>query len=114
MWEEVEIVTLTQLKSHLRLTGTDEDTDLQLKLDQAHGLVLDYIARLDDDDWTDEMLGWDGETAPKAVQAAILRQAGDLYRFRGDDEDVGANVSGLFLSPRVQQLLLMYRTPSIA
>lgn len=114
MWDDVEIVSLDQAKQHLRLpTTSDEDEDLTLKLRQAHGLVFDYIARSADTAWTATMLAWDDSTAPAAVQAAVLRQFGDLVRFRGDDEDTN-KVDGTDLSPRVKQLLRMYRTPVIA
>lgn len=115
-WDDIEIVTLAQAKQHLkRSTTTVEDDDLTLKLRQAHGLVLDYIDRPSDDAWHRQLLNWDDESAPAAVQAAILRQFGDLVRFRGDDADPSENrVDGNFLSPRVKQLLLMYRTPALA
>lgn len=117
-WHDVRIVTLEQVKQHLRLpldsSCDDEADDLTLKLRQAHGLVLDYIARADDDDWTEEMLAWTKTTAPPAVQAAILRQVAHLWRFRGDDDDDGPTVDGTDLTPRVKQLLRMYRDPVIA
>lgn len=113
-WEDTEIASLDQAKQHLRLgTSTDEDDDLALKLRHAHALVLDYVADGKDDDEVEVMEAWDDETAPAAVQAAILRQFGDLVRFRGDDaDDKGAD--GNFLSPRVKQLLLLYRKPALA
>lgn len=114
MWDDIEIVSLDQAKQHIGETSTERDDDLKLKLAQAHGLVFDYIARFSDTAWTAEMLAWDDETAPKAVQAAVLRQFGDLVRFRGDDDDPGKREDGLDLSVRVKQLLRMYRTPVIA
>lgn len=111
-WSDVEIVSLAQAKQHIRVTWTDEDRDLEMKLAQAHGLVLDYVERAA---ISEEMLTWDEDTAPKAVQAAILRQFGDLCRFRGDDDDSSEqDVDGNDLSPRVKQLLKMYRQPVIA
>lgn len=38
-----DLVTLTQVKNHLRIDGTSEDTDLALKISQASEIVLDYI-----------------------------------------------------------------------
>ena len=114
MWDDVEIVTVDQLKVHLRLTGTTEhDDDLTMKLEEAHALVLDYVRRPADADFTATMLDWTEDTAPKAIRAAIFRQAADLFRFRGDDPD-DRNVNGHFLSPRVQQLLNLYREHVIA
>lgn len=118
MWDDYEIVTLAQGKEHLRLgSSTDQDADLTLKLAQAHALVLDYIARPTDATWTATMATWVGSpsNAPRAVQAAILRQFADLVRFRGDDDDpVEARVDGTDLSPRVKQLLRLYRAPVLA
>jgi hypothetical protein len=118
MWDDFELVTLAQGKAHLRLgSSTDQDADLELKLAQAHALVLDYIARPTDETWTATMDAWQGSpsTAPRAVQAAILRQFGDLVRFRGDDDDPSeARVDGTDLSPRVKQLLRFYRQPVLA
>lgn len=115
-WDDIEIVTLAQVKQHLRLgSSTAEDADLTLKLAQAHALVLDYVDRPSDTDWHAGLLLWDDETAPKAIQAAILRQVGDLVRFRGDDDDPSeGKVDGTDLSPRVKQLLRMYRRPVLA
>lgn len=114
-WDDVEIVSLAQAKQHLRITSSTEDADLALKLAQAHGLVLDYIARPSDADYLAEMEAWDDESAPKAVQAAILRQFADLCRFRGNDDDASeVRVDGNALSPRVKQLLKMYRDPALA
>jgi hypothetical protein len=112
-WDDVEIVSLDQAKQHLKLgSSTAEDDDLTLKLRQAHGLVLDYVYRVAIED---EMLEWDDETAPAAVQAAILRQFADLSRNRGDgDEAEEIKVDGNDLSPRVKQLLKLYRQPVIA
>ena len=44
-----------------------------------------------------------------------LRQFGDLVRFRGDDDDPSeVKVDGTDLSPRVKQLLRLYRQPVLA
>jgi len=114
MWDDIEIVSLDQAKAHIRRDDSSDEDDLfELMLAQAHGLVLDYIDRPTDEDWHAEILAWDDESAPRAVQAAILRQFADLVRFRGDDEDT-SKVDGTDLSPRVKQLLRMYRTPVVA
>jgi len=111
-FEDVELVTLDQAKVHAGITDSDRDEDLTLKLEEAHALVLDYISR-PDDDWTAEMEAWDGDTAPRAVRAAVMRQFADLVRFRGDDDDA-AKVNGYDLSPAVAQLLRRYRDPALA
>lgn len=116
-WDNTEIVSLDQAKTHAKrsLTQTDEDDDFTLKLRQAHGLVLDYVASSKDDDYVEAMLLWDEDSAPAAVQAAIMVQFKDLDRFRGDDDQPSENdVDGFFLSPRVRRLLTHYRDPTIA
>lgn len=117
MWDEVEIVSADQARQHVRISedewGNEED-DFLLKLLQAHALVLDYVRRPNDEDFDAEMLLWDEDSAPRAVQAAILRQFADLVRFRGDDEDLAGRADGLNLSPRVKQLLSLYRDPPLA
>ena len=118
MWDDFEIVTLGQAKAHLRLpSSTEQDSDLTLKLAQAHALVLDYVARPADAEWTATMDTWSGSPsqAPRAVQAAVLRQFGDLVRFRGDDDGPDeARVNGNEPSPRVKQLLWRYRMPVLS
>jgi len=37
------LVTLANAKVHLRITGTTYDADVQLKLDQAEAIILDYL-----------------------------------------------------------------------
>jgi hypothetical protein len=116
LWTDVEIVTLAEAKQHLRITSDAEDADLSRKLDDAHGLVLDYIARPDDAEWTAEMEAWDDESAPRAVHAAILRTFGDLTRFRGNDDDPSETRvdGGYSLSPRARGLLSQYKDPTLA
>jgi hypothetical protein len=83
-----ELVSLDQLKAHLRVSAsvTAEDDDLQMKLDQAHEAVLDFVKQRISDavTWEAEVDAWTDETVPKRVVAAILRMAGYLYQDRGD------------------------------
>jgi len=75
------LVTLQQAKDHLEVptmpVGDPDEADLQLKLDQAEALILDYLAAKADPAWT-------AATVPKPVTAAILLMLGGLYRHRGD------------------------------
>ena len=114
-WEETEIVDLETAKLHVRESSDEEDDLLAVYLAHAHALVLDYVSNARDDDYVAEMEAWDDETAPKAVQAAILRQFAELRRFRGDDDIVDeVKVTGTELSPRVKQLLMRYHDPTLA
>lgn len=120
------IVTLEQLQAHLRLTVgsesplTPEQEDLQLKLDIAEGMVLDYLARPDDADWTALLQHWvDGEvaspaeTVPPAVKGAILLQAGELYGFRGDDLDNPKRDATGDLCPAAKACVYRFRDPAL-
>lgn len=112
------LVTLDQLKAHLKLSGTDEDDDLELKLAQAEAVVLSYVTQRvsDADDWETTVNAWTSSTVPPQVQAAILMQTGELYRYRGDDEaaDTHQKREPGMLSPYVMALLYRFRDPALA
>lgn len=108
------IVTYKQATTHLGL-GDEENATVRAKLNQATSLVLTYIDRRDHE--------WDQNTDPRTdhdfsiVQAAILAQLGELYRFRGDDDNDGPAMSvedSNYLSPRVRRMLYPLRPPSLA
>jgi hypothetical protein len=117
-------VTLAQLQAHLRLPvgvsspATAAEADLQLKLDAAEALVLQYIARPTDADWTATMAAWDGGSpavaVPATIQAAILLQAGELYGFRGDDLETVKREAPGDLAPGIKALLYRFRDPALA
>lgn len=111
------LVTLEQLMAHLRITpigSPPSDPDLQLKLDAATQLVCEYIADRNpaDEEWIATIEGWTAEGSPqppKVVVLAVLIQAGDFYRYRGDDagDDMPRTMDRL--SPGVANLLTRYR-----
>lgn len=114
------LITLEQAKSHLRLSDwgespSPEDTDLQLKIDQATEIVIDYITRPNDIDWQEEIQSWTTTSVPKGIQAAVLAMTGYLYRFRGDDvaADIPKSQHG-FLPPDVVNYLHRWRDPAVA
>lgn len=110
-------IELAHAKRYLRLptlgSPDPQDEVLEPMLAQAEALVTGYIERPADDDWADEVAGWDEETVPPAIAAATLRLIADLWRFRGDDDDKNT-VDGNDLPPRVKQLLKRYRDPALA
>lgn len=112
----VELVSLDQFKSHLKLPldSDTEDDDLTLKLQIAHELVMDYLTqRLDDEDeWEATVDAWTSDTVPKRVQGAILFEGARLYRQRGDDSEGQAGVGTLSHFSRV--LLDRFRDPAIS
>lgn len=76
------LVTLIQAKAHLRITlpALDPgDVDIQLKLDQAEAIILEYLDTSADPTWVDPT------TAPGPVSASILLALTDLYEHRGED-----------------------------
>jgi hypothetical protein len=89
-----QLVTIQQAKDHLQIptmpVGDPDEADLQLKLDQAEAIILDYLADRADPTWVDPT------TTPGPVTSAILLMLGGLYRHRGDvaatDEDLWAAV----------------------
>ena len=108
------IVTLDRAKKHLRVTSFAEDDDIYAKLESATAIVIDYIYR-DDDDWVETILAWTPSTVPRPIQAAVLVQLGELYRFRGDDlPNESPQREHGFLSPAVTAYLHRFRDPSIA
>lgn len=75
------LVTIQQAKDHLQIptmpVGDPDEADLQLKLDQAEAIIVDYLAHRADPSWS-------AGAVPLQVTAAILLMLGGLYRHRGD------------------------------
>lgn len=85
------IITLTEAKSHLRVTDTAEDTLIQLYIDAATEHISNYI---------------DTPNPPQnaAVKAAALLIVGGLYENRESE-----NVVKIEENPAVKRLLFPYR-----
>lgn len=104
------LVTYAQAVQHLKqtgvLNGSPTDDDLTLKLEQASAIVVIYLKRPGE---------WDLDTTPSddpefaVVQAAVLKVLGNLYRYRGDEEDSPAPVS-----PDIVAMLSMLRDPALS
>ncbi len=113
------LITVEQANDHLRLDlETDGSSppafddirlpDLQLKMDQATDIVLDYLKV-----GQDSPPLWDTETVPGRISAAILLVLQSLY----DDSAAGAMLSGLAggdLKNPVVCLLYRSRDPALA
>lgn len=110
----MSLITIDQAKAHLRI-DTDSlipfdaaGADLLLKMAQAESIVLDYLkVPVTSPEY------WNSTTVPPLVQAAILLQLGELYRFRGDDVEAPAHTLG-DLSPVITNILRRYRDPALA
>jgi hypothetical protein len=98
------LVTLQQAKDHLQIPtmapGDPDEADVQLKLDQAEAIILDYLGPRTDPA---------SSTAAPLVSAAILLMLGRLYQHRGDLEEADAD---LWLA--IDRLLKRLRDSAVA
>ncbi len=95
------LVTLAQAKARLRIDFADQDVDAQLALDQAEGIIVDYLKR--------PAHGWTAETVPYPVGAAILLVFGSLWEHREGDAEGFEPISAA-----VASLLARQRDPALA
>ena len=114
-----ELVSLDQLKAHINVSSSANDDDLQVKLETAQELVIDYInQRLSAAEalvWEAEIAAWTDETAPKRVRAAILQMGAWLYQHRGDEHPSDSpKLEPGDLPPEVKMYLWRLRDPAIA
>jgi len=101
------LVTLQQAKDHLRITTPaldPGDTDIQAKLDQAEGIIRDYLKSRVDPLWVSPA------TAPAPVQASILLLVGHLRENRG----VADMKSDQALWDAIGRILARLRDPALA
>jgi hypothetical protein len=101
------LVTLQTAKDHLQIptmpVGDPDEADVQLKLDQAEAIILDYLAERADPAWVSP------STVPEPVVSAILLMCARLYRHRGDLEEADED---LWLA--IGRLLARFRDPGFA
>lgn len=110
-------ITFDQALAHLRLTivptspPSPDEADLRLKMLQAEEIILDYLKLP-----ASSPLPWSDDTdVPPLVQAAMLLQLGELYRFRGDDvSNDGPWHDDGQLSPQITNILRRFRDPALA
>ena len=94
------LVDLTTAKEWLRVNHDDEDLSIQLLADQASAMVVDFIKRPDH--------GWDVDTVPKHVQAAVFHVLKRLY------DDPAGELAGGPMPDFVKDMLWRERDPAIA
>lgn len=112
-----ELVMLEDMKRHLNVEGlTEHDAKIQMYLDAAHEVVLDYVKNRvsNASTWEATVDAWTDDTVPKRVKAAIMRQCADLFRFRGDDDGDEPKRELGYLAPGVTALLYRLRDPALA
>jgi len=90
------LVTMQEAKGHLRVLGDDEDADIQLKVNAASEILLDYIKRPD--------APWTEGDAPPLVKAATLLMVRSLF------DDAAADP----LDDAIIRILHRYRDPALA
>lgn len=124
----MRLITRQLAEGHLRITvataspQTAEEVDFLAKIEQAEALVIDFVnqRRVDGDLWSQDVGAWDVEVDPTGipaqVQAAVLVQLGELWRFRGDDvsADEPKREPWMALHPRAEAYLRRLRDPALA
>lgn len=111
------LITLSEAKSHLRVDVDDGSTDpsdvkinadVQLKLDAACAIIMNYLKLSSlPDAWNEPAGSPAGTGVPPLVKSATMLVLGELYRNR---EAPTADV----LSTAVKAMLERYRDPTLA
>jgi hypothetical protein len=81
------LITLADAKDHLKVTGEDDNADIEAKLQEACDLVLQHLN-------TGAVPGWSNGTVavPGRVQAATCVMLTYLFEHRGDDMEPSAEI----------------------
>lgn len=90
------LVSLEAAKNHLRILDSDQDEDIEAKLQEATAIVIDYLKRPDH--------GWNEATAPFPVKAAIKLMI----------EELMVNRSTAQVTEGIKSLLWRLRDPALA
>jgi hypothetical protein len=97
-----ELVTMPEAKDHLRITTTAQDSDLQLKIDEATAIVIDFLKQ-------DADPAWMHSTVPLPVKAGILLMLTHLWEHRGDNMELDEKLWAALMN-----LLARFRAPTVA
>ena len=95
----MSIVTLEQVKEHLRYDDTSNDVALTGYIAAAESAVLNYIT----DTFADDAY-------PDGIKHAVLILVGYFDQYRNAEAETPLN--GVYLPLPVQSLLYPYRTPT--
>jgi hypothetical protein len=103
------LVSLAELKDHLRITDALHDADATAKSEAAQAAVLAYLTAAADPAWTPD-------SVPKPVKHAILILTTHFYEHRGDDMNPSPSGStpDADVWDAITRLLAMYRDPTLA
>ena len=111
----VMLVSLDQLKDHLRIDHDEEDLDLELKIHAASGIVVNYLKSAADSYFDSSgNVQTDSNSEPNVpfeVKASVLLMAGILFRERDGDSVVKWQQGYLPMS--VTALLYPLRDPAL-
>ena len=94
----MSIVTLPEVKEHLRYDTDDNDPMLEMYIKAAENAVLNYVTDTFDDDYPDDL------------KHAVLLMVGMFDREREPSKD--SSITDNYLPPAVRALLYPYRTPT--
>lgn len=114
-------ITLQQAKSHLRVSwaaGDPREQDLELKCAAAEAAIFQYVERNEPGRTTAATWVTPSSTHP-SVQAAVLIELGELWRYRGDDSDFAGERQSRSgpdapLAPAIVGLLKLFTDPVVA
>jgi hypothetical protein len=105
-------VTLEAAKDHLRVTDDASNADIELKLDQAEGIILQ---RCNSTAWWRAITPtWTADTVPPAIQSAILLLLTHLYEHRGDDSGSSFRTPATAVWDAVDRLISPNSDPVLA
>lgn len=95
----VALVTMDQARLQLHEVQDDGpvDANIAMKLEQATGIVIDYLKTPDH--------GWTALTVPEPIHAAILLVLTSLYDSPATEDPI---------TPAVESLCRRYRDPAMA
>ncbi len=100
------LITLDQAKLHLRLDNDDHDEQLEEIIEDASGIILDYLKA---GAGTYQTTSGEPDDVPRAVVAAVKLGVSALFENPEQDEK-----GPLVLSQTVKNLLMRLRDPAIA
>jgi hypothetical protein len=105
----VALATYEEAVDHLRLDGDADQSDVELKIEAASEVVLNYLGN--PDEYFDTAGEINADSIPAVVKKAVLYLTGVLY---SDRDGVGDAWKDGKLPPAVVGLLSSIRTPTLA
>lgn len=104
------LISLDDAKAQLRITDTAHDDEVSRTILDAQNVILDYLKKGADPEWT-------ATTVPFPVLAAIKKMLTHLYEDRGDDMKKATATTGdssAALWEEIDRLLARFRDPALA